>query len=90
MSARRSLKRADHRFAGRHSERPAHEIKILDRDRHHLAFKASDAHLHGVLQTRLGAGILEPVGIAALVAEFERVERDLGQRNVFKLAAIEH
>src|SRR5262249_34938787 len=90
LPPRGSLKASDHRLAGRHAKRTAHEVKILDGNRDHLAFQPSDAELHRVLQSRLGAGILETVRITALVAKLERVERDFGQDDVFELTTIEH
>ena len=38
----------------------------------------------------LGAGIFQPVGVTALVAKLERIERHFGQRDIFKFAAVEH
>ena len=50
----------------------------------------ADAELHRVLQSGLGARILEAVGITALVAKLERIDRDFRQRDIFKFAAVEH
>ena len=73
----RGFQAVDHRFAGRHAERAAHEIEILHADGHRQAVEAADAELDRVLQAGLGARVLQAVGIAALVAELERIERHL-------------
>ena len=90
LPAHGGLQPGNHRFAGRHAERAAHEIEILHADGHHQAFEAADAELHRVLQSGLGARVLQAVGIAALVAELERIERHFRHGDVFELAAIEH
>ena len=70
----------DDRLAGGHAERAAHEVEILHRgdDRHVL--DGAGADLHGVVGAGLGAGVAQPVGVAPLVAELQRVERHVGQR----------
>src|SRR6185312_4234671 len=90
LPAHRSLEAGDHRLTGRHAERTAHEVEILNGDRDHLAFQPSDAELHRVLQSGSGAGVLEAVGVAALIAKLERIERHLRQDDIFKLTAVEH
>ena len=66
-------------FAGRHAERSAHEIEILNGNRDHLTFQSAYADLHRVLQSGLGPRIFEAIGVTALVAKFQRIDRDLGQ-----------
>ena len=85
-----SLKPAHDRFAGGHAERAAHEIEILHRDDDAGAFELAVADLDGVVQAGLGARILEAVGIFALVAEFQRIGGDLGQRDVVPGLVVEH
>ena len=80
----------DHRFARRHAERAAHEVEVLHADGHHQAFQPADAELHRVLQSGLDARILQTVGIAALIAELERIERHLRHGDVLVFAAVEH
>ena len=43
----------------------------------------------GVVQAGLGAGVLEPVDIALLVAELQRVDRDLGVLERLVCAVVE-
>ena len=86
----RGLGALDERLAGRHAERAAHEAEILHGDGHRQLVDAAVADLEGVLLAGLGAGVLEAVGIALLVAELQRVGRDLRQGNVEPGAAIEH
>ncbi len=76
------LKPAHDRFAGGHAERTAHEIEILHRDHGGGTFELAVTHLDGVIQSGPGAGILDAVGIAAFVAEFQGIGGHLGQRHV--------
>ena len=90
LPAHRGLQPGDDRLARRHAERAAHEIEILHADGHHLAFEPADAELHRVLQAGLGARVLQAVGVAALVAELERIERHVRHRDLFVFAVVEH
>ncbi len=85
----RGLEPANDGLARRHAERPAHEIEILHRRRNRQTVELAEADLHRVCETGLVARILETVGIATLVAEFERIGLHFAGRNVFVLAAIE-
>ena len=67
---KRKFKPAHDRFARRHAERAAHEVKILHRDHRRGAFELAVADLDRVIQSRPGAGILDAVGIFAFVAKF--------------------
>src|ERR1019366_9747299 len=78
----REFKPAHDRLAGGHAERTAHEIEILYRDHDGGALELAVAYLDGVVQSGPGAGILDAVGISALVAEFQGVGGHLGQRHV--------
>ena len=78
----RKLEPADDRFAGSHAERAAHEIEILHRDDDRSALELAVADLDGVVQPGAGARILDAVGIFPLVAEFQGIGHDLGQRDV--------
>ena len=49
---------------------------------HRQAFELADAELHRVVQAGLGARVLQPVGVAALVAELERIDRHLRHGDV--------
>ena len=86
---RGGLEPRDHRLAGRHAERAAHEIEILHADHDRKAVERADPDLHGVGEAGLGAGILEAVGITALVAEFQRVGGDSAHRDVLPFAVVE-
>ena len=63
----------DDGFARRHAERAAQKFEILHRDRHLRALQGADGEPDGVIGSGFGAIILEPVGIALDVAEFQRV-----------------
>ena len=80
----------DHRFARRHAERAAHEVEILHGDHHRQAVEPAIAELDGVVGAGLAARILETVGVAALVAELQRIELHLGNRDVEPGLAVEH
>ena len=66
--------RGDDRFARRHAERAAHEREILHRDDDRESIERALAGNDRILGIGLLLGFLEPVGIAPLVAEFERIE----------------
>ncbi len=90
LPSHRGLQPLDHRLARRHAERAAHEIEILHADDHQQAFEPADAELHRVVQAGLGARILQAVGIAALVAELERIDRHFRHADVDPGLAVEH
>ena len=78
----RKCKPAHDRFAGRHAKRAAHEVEILHRDHHRGAFELTVADLDRVIQPGAGARVLDTVGVAAFIPEFQRIGGDLGQRDV--------
>ena len=86
----RGVERLDDRLGRRHAERAAHEIEILHRDDDRQAVELAEADFHRVVQAGLGAGVLQAIGIAALVAEFQRIERHLRQLHVEPGLAVEH
>jgi hypothetical protein len=86
----RKLHPAHDRFARGHAERAAHEIEILHGDHHTGAFQLAVADLDGVVQSGLGARILDAVGVFALVAEFQRVSGHVGQRDVVPGLVVEN
>ena len=61
------------RLARGHAERAAHEIEILHGDDDAGAFELAVADLDRVVQPGPGARILDAVGVALLVAEFQRI-----------------
>ena len=71
----RSAHGGDHRFARGRAERAAEEVEILRGGHDPLAFEPPRAGKHGIGQAGLAAGVFQPVGVAALVAELERIER---------------
>ena len=73
---------ANDRLAGGHAERAAHEIEILHGDDDGGAFQLAVADLDGVVQAGPGARVLDAVGIALLVAEFQGIGSHLRQRDV--------
>ena len=79
----------DHRLARRHAERAAHEVEILDRDHDRHVLDIAGAEMDRVDRPGLGAGVAETVGIAALVAEFERIDRRVGDGNRLPLRIVE-
>src|SRR6266446_4800898 len=84
------LQPLDDRLAGRHAERAAHEVEILHADDNRKAVELTEPELDRVLLPRLGAGVPQSVGIAPLIAEFQRVGRDLGCCDVYPGFAVEH
>ena len=86
----RGLQALDHRFARRHAERAAHEIEILHADHDRQPVELAEAELDGVVGAGLGARVLEAVGVAALVAELERIERHLRDRDIEPGLVVEH
>ena len=79
----------DDRLAGRHAERAAHEIEILHRRDHRQRLDRAGADQHGIGEAGLGPRVAQAVGVAALVAEFQRVERHLGEGDRLPRAAVE-
>ena len=86
----RGLEPGDHRLARRHAERAAHEVEVLHADRHRHAVELAEADLDRVGEAGLGARVLETVGVAALVAEFQRVDRAGRHFDVEPGFAVEH
>ena len=86
---RRRLEPGDDGGADRHAERAGHEIEILHRDGDRVAESLPVATSHRVVHAGLGAALLEAVGVALLVAEFQRIVRHRGQRHGVVLAAVE-
>ena len=76
----RGVEPFDHRLARRHAERAAHEIEILHADHDGKTVELAVTELHRVIEAGLAARILEPVDIAALVAEFQRIDRHFRAR----------
>src|ERR1700748_3368658 len=74
----------------RHPERPAHELEILHADHDRLPFEAPETELDRIVESGLGARIFDAIGVAALVAEFQRIDRDFGDRNVEPRLVVEH
>ncbi len=77
MNARRLVHRGLHglhqRLAQPHAERTAHEIERLDRDHYRCAIKRAARGDQCFLSPGFGAGIFQPIGVALLVAEFQRI-----------------
>ena len=80
----------DDRLARRHAERAAHEVEILHPDDDRQAIELAEAELDGIVHAGLGAGILQPVRVAPLVAELERVDRHVGHADIEPDLAVEH
>ena len=53
------------------------------------ALDRTGADENGIVQPGLGAGIAEAIGVAALVAEFERIERHVGEIDGLPRAVVE-
>jgi hypothetical protein len=85
----RGFEPADDGLTRRHAERTAHEIEILHRGRHRQAVEHAVSDFHRVGQIGFGARILEAIGIAALVAKFQRIDGDFGNRHVLEFAVVE-
>ena len=75
----RCAHRGDHRLAGGGSERPAHEVKVLDGGHDRVAVQLADAGMDRIVETGLAARVLQAIGVAALVAELQRIERHVGE-----------
>ena len=75
--SRRGLEALDHRLAGGHAERAAHEIEILRADDHGELVELAVAELNRILEAGLAACILETIEVTAFVAEFQRIGRHL-------------
>ena len=86
----RGVETLDHRLARRHAERAAHEIEILHGDDGGEAVELAVAELDRVVQPGLAARVLEPVDIAALVAEFQRIDRHFRHGDVEPGFVVEH
>ena len=65
----------DHGLARRHAERAGHEAEILRGGDDVLALEHALADQHRVIELGVARGGLEAVGVAAAVAELERVVR---------------
>ena len=65
----------DHGLARRHAERAGHEAEVLRRGDDVLAVELALADEHRVIELGVAAGVLEAVGVAAAVAELERIVR---------------
>src|SRR5262249_50675489 len=85
---RRGQKPGDHCLAGRHAERTAHELKILDTDDHREAFERARRKPHRVLKSGLRAGIAQAVEIASFIAELQWIDRHLRHRDRLELAFV--
>ena len=83
------LEPGDHRRAGGHAERAGHEIEILHRDGDRRAVELAGRDQHGVFHAGLDARFLEPVDVALLVAEFQRILRHRRQRHGLVFAVVE-
>ena len=79
----------DYRFACGRAERAAEKVEILHGGNNSLAIEIASAGKHGINHAGLAASVFQPVGIAALVTELERIGGDLGQRQAFILAFVE-
>ena len=77
------------RLARRHAERAAHEVEVLHADRHRRAFELAEADLDRVGEAGLGARVLQAIGVAALVAELQRIDRAGRHRDVEPGLAVE-
>ena len=86
----RGVQPLDHRLARRHAERAAHEIEILHADHRGKPIEPAEAEFHRVVQPGLAARIFQPIDIAALVAEFQRIDRHLGHGDVEPGLVVEH
>jgi hypothetical protein len=78
----------DHRFACGGAERAAEEIEILHCSHDFLALELPCADEHGISKTSLAAGVLDPVGVAPLVTELERIDGHLGELDGLVLAPV--
>src|SRR5207244_1779350 len=63
-------------------ERATHEVEVLHADHQGEAVELAVTELDGVSGAGLVARVLEPVGIAALVAELQGIDRYRGNRDV--------
>ena len=87
---RRGLEALDHRLAGGHAERAAHEIEILHADDHGEFVELAVAELHRILEAGLAARILETVEVTAFVAEFQRIGRHLRHGDIEPRLVVEY
>ena len=70
-----------HAFAHRHAHGPAHEVKIERGDNHLLTQQFAMGNNDRIAAIGFRLGILQPVGIALFIAEFQRVNLHPGQLN---------
>src|SRR5262252_1905129 len=87
---RSRLQSLDDCLTGLHAERAAHKVEILHRDDNRKAVELAKAKLECVFQTRLGARVAQPVGIAPLVPELQRIGCDLRYPDVDPGLSVEH
>ena len=80
----------DHRFARRHAERAAHEIEILHGNNRGKIIELAVAELDRIVEAGLAARILEPIDVAAVVAEFQRIDRYLRHGDIEPGLVVEH
>ena len=86
----RGVEPLDHRLARRHAERAAHEIEILHADDGSEPVEPAEAEFYRVVEAGLAARIFQPIDIAALVAEAQRIDRHLGHGDVEPGLVVEH
>ena len=85
----RRFQSGDDRLARRHAERATHEVEVLHADNHGEPFEGAAAELDGIGRRGFCAGILQAIGVAALVAELERIERYFRDRDVLPGRVVE-
>ena len=85
----RRFQAGDDALTRRHAERTAHEVEILHGYGDVTLVELARCHQYGVFVASLGPAFLEAVGIAFLVAEFQRVDRHAGHADQFVLAFVE-
>ena len=81
---------SDDGLARGHAERAAHEIEILNRQHHAKTVEPAVAELYRVVHSGFVARVLEPIGVAALVAKAQRVGRHFRNGNVEPGLVVEH
>ncbi len=84
-----NVHRLDDHLAGSHAERAAHEANVMDDGDHFDAAALAAAREHRIFHAGLAAMFLEPVGIALLVAEFQRIGATFGGSIRLVLAIVE-
>ena len=85
----RAQQAGDHRLARRHAERAGHEAEVLRRGDDCLAVQRALTDENGVVELGRRLGVAQPIGVAAPVAELERVQGDGRHRDLLVLAGIE-